>query len=134
LSAYIIDSKADYYRLLQDVRIKGNWEGWVLYVLKGVEQTANETIQQVKAISDLFTKTQEFVKKKAPKVYSKELIELLFEHPYCKNEYLTKRFGISRVTASKYLKELEKIKVLQSKQVWKETLYVNKELFDLLKK
>ena len=134
LSAYIIDNKADYYRLLQEVRIKANWEDWVLYILKGIEQTANETIVQVKEISQLFTQTQELVKKKAPKSYSKELIELLFEHPYCKAEYLIERFGISRITASKYLKELEKIKVLQSKQVWKETLYINTQLFDLLKK
>jgi Fic family protein len=134
LSAYIINNKADYYRLLQEVRTKNNWEGWVSYILKGIEQTANETIVQVKEISELFIETQELVKKKAPKVYRKELIELLFEHPYCKTEYLTERFGISRITASKYLKELEKIKVLQSKQIWKETLYINTRLFDLLKK
>ncbi len=134
LSAYIIDNKTDYYHLLQEVRTKDNWEAWVLYILKGIEQTANETIKQVKEISQLFLKTQELVKKKAPKSYSKELIELLFEHPYCKSEYLTERFGISRITASKYLKELEKNKVLQSKKVWKETLYINTQLFDLLKK
>lgn len=134
LSAYIIDNKPDYYRLLQEVRTKDNWEAWVLFILKGVEQTANETIKQIKEISQLFIKTQELVKKKIPKSYSKELIELLFEHPYCKSEYLTGRLGISRITASKYLKELEKIKVLQSRQVWKETLYINKKLFDLLKR
>ena len=134
LSSYIIDNKVDYYRLLQEVRTKNNWEGWVLYILKGVEETANKTIAEVNKISNCFTKTQELVKKKAPKIYSKELIELLFEHPYCKTEHLIDRFGISRITASKYLKELEKVKVLQSKQVWKETLYVNTQLFDLLKK
>ncbi len=134
LSAYIIDNKTDYYRLLQEIRIKDNWEDWVLYILKGIEQTANETIVRVNEISQLFIKTQELVKKKAPKSYSKELIELLFEHPYCKTEYLTDRFGISRITASKYLKELEKINVLESKKAWKETLYINTKLFNLLKK
>ncbi|MEO6882542.1 MAG: Fic family protein [Bacteroidia bacterium] len=134
LSAYIIANKADYYRLLQEVRTKNNWEAWVLYILKGVEKTANETIEHVNEISRLFIKTQEFVKKNAPKSYSKELVELLFEHPYCKSEYLTERLGISRITASKYLKELESIKVLKTKQVWKETLYINTKLFDLLKK
>ncbi|MBX9853360.1 MAG: Fic family protein [Cytophagaceae bacterium] len=134
LSAYIIDNKADYYRLLQEVRTKNNWEGWVLYILKGIEQTANETIAQIKEISQLFIQTQELVKKKKPKSYSKELIEILFEHPYCKIEYLVERLAISRITASKYLKELESIKVLHSKQVWKETLYINTKLFDLLKK
>ncbi|MEO6903529.1 MAG: Fic family protein [Bacteroidia bacterium] len=133
LSEYIVEHKAEYYHLLQEVRTKDNWEAWVIYILKGVEQMAKATIQQVKDINQLFTKTQELVKKKAPKVYSKELIEVLFEHPYCKNEYLIERLGISRVTASKYLKEVEKIKVLQSKKVWKETLYINTALFDLLK-
>ena len=134
LSGYIIDNKADYYRLLQEVRTKNNWEDWVLYILKGIEQIANETIVQIKEINQLFIQTQELVKKKNPKSYSKELIEVLFEHPYCKNEYLTQRLGVSRITASKYLKELKKIKVLKSRQVWKETLYINTRLFDLLKK
>jgi Fic family protein len=134
LSEYIIENKSEYYRLLQEVRTKGNWEAWIIYILKGVEQMAAATIQQVKDINQLFTKTQELAKKKAPKAYSKELIELLFEHPYCKSEYLVDRLSISRLTASKYLKEFEKIKILQSKQVWKETLYINTQLFDLLKK
>ena len=134
LSAYIINNKTDYYRLLQEIRTKNNWEAWILFILKGIEQTANETIIQINDISKLFVKTQELVKKKSPKSYSKELIELLFEHPYCKSEYLTKRLGISRITASKYLKELESIKIVQARQVWKETLYINTKLFDLLKK
>ncbi|MGP8216487.1 MAG: Fic family protein [Bacteroidia bacterium] len=134
LSGYIIHNKAIYYRLLQEVRIKEKWEDWVLFILKGVEQTANETIATVNEIGSLFSLTQELAKKKAPKAYSKELMELLFEHPYSKIEYLTERLGISRITASKYLRELEAIGILQSKQVWKETLYINTKLFDLLKK
>lgn len=134
LSAYIIDKKADYYRLLQEVRTKDNWEEWVLFILNGIESTAKETIDQIHAIKKLFVRTQETVKTKAPKTYDKELIELLFEHPYCKNEYLVDRLKISRITASKYLKELESLGIVTSKQVWKETLYINTALFDLLKK
>ena len=134
LSGYIIDSKPDYYKLLQEVRTKENWENWILYILKGIESTANDTITQVTTINKLFDQTKENVKKKIPKIYSKELIELLFEQPYCKSEYLVTRLGISRITASKYLKELEKIEVLESKKVWKEILYINTKLFDLLKK
>lgn len=133
LSEYIINTKADYYRLLQEVRTKENWEAWILYILKGIEVTANDTIKQVNNIDRLFTKTVSIVRKKAPKSYSKELAELLFEQPYCKAEYLTKRLDISRITASKYLKDLEKAGVLKSKRVWKETLYINAGLFDLLK-
>ena len=82
----------------------------------------------------MFDQTKGVVQKKIPKIYSKELIEILFEQPYCKSEYLENRLSISRITASKYLKELEKIDVLKSKKVWKETLYINTELFNLLKK
>lgn len=134
LSDYIIKSKSEYYRLLQQVRTKDKWEEWILYILKGVEITSHETINQIKAIQILFTEIQEVTKKKIPKTYSKELIEILFEHPYCKSEILTTRMKISRVTAAKYLKQLQAIGVLKTKQVWKETLYINTKLFDLLKK
>ena len=134
LSGYIIESKTNYYKLLQEVRTKNNWEAWILYVLKGVESISNDTITQVRKINKLFEETKDIVQKKLPKIYSKELIELLFEQPYCKSEYLENRLKISRITAAKYLKELEKIEILKSKKVWKETLYINTKLFDLLKK
>lgn len=134
LSNYIINNKSNYYSLLQEVRVKNKWEDWILYMLKGVEVTSHETIAQIKSIQKLFISTQEKIKKEAPKAYDKELIEILFEHPYCKTEILTTRLKISRITASKYLKQLEAIGILKSKQVWKETLYVNTKLFELLKK
>lgn len=134
LSDYIIHNKSDYYRLLQEVRTKNKWEEWILYVLAGVEETSRETIAQIRAIQKLFSLTQEKIKKDAPKAYDKELIEILFEHPYCKSEILINRLKISRITATKYLKLLEKIGILKSKQVWRETLYINIKLFELLKK
>jgi Fic family protein len=134
LSSYIISNKSTYYRLLQEVHTKENWEDWILFILKGVEQTASETVARINQINTLFLRTQELIKKEFPKMYSKELVELLFEHPYSKIEYLTSRLEISRITASKYLKELQAARILQSKRVWKETLYINTRLFDLLKK
>lgn len=134
LSHFIIRNKSDYYRLLQEVRTKGAWEDWVLFMLRGVEETARDTISQIREINKLFLRTQERMKASAPKMYSKELIEILFEHPYCKAEILVKRLKISRITASKYLKQLEARGVLKSRRVWKETLYINTRLFDLLKK
>lgn len=134
LSSFIIKNKADYYRLLQDVRINNNWEDWILYILNGVEQTARQTIHQIQEINKLFMKIQEKVKKEAEKSYNKELLELLFEQPYSKIEYVMERLKVSRITSSKYLKTLEAIGILKSKRVWKETIYVNTMLFDLLKK
>jgi len=134
LSGYVIENKTEYYKLLQEVRTKNNWEGWVLYVLKGVEFASRIALRQVTSINKLLEKTKGKVQKRLPKIYSIELVELLFEQPYCKSEFLESRLSISRITAAKYLKELEKIKVLKSQKVWKETLYVNTELFELLRK
>jgi Fic family protein len=134
LSSYIIKNKSEYYRLLQEVRTKGAWEEWVLYILKGVEQTAREANNQIQEIKMLFSSTQETMKKKAEKSYSKELLELLFEHPYCKTEYVIDRLKVSRITASKYLKDLEGAGILETKRIWKEVLYINTKLFELLKR
>jgi Fic family protein len=134
LSGYIIAHKAEYYRLLQEVRTNENWEEWIIYILKGVEETAKETIDQIGKINNLFQSTQEKIRAISPKSYNKELLEILFEHPYSKIENLTERLKISRITAAKYLKFLESIGILKSIKVWKETFYINIQLFDLLKK
>ncbi len=134
LSGYIIKNKSAYYRLLQEVRTKNNWEGWILYMLKGVEQTSLETIDKINSINKLFHQTVEVAKKKAPKAYSKELIELLFMHPYSKIEFVVEELELERRTASKYLQEMERIGILKSETKWKEVLYINTKLYDLLKK
>lgn len=103
-------------------------------MLQVVEETSRQTIQQIDSIKTLFARTQERMKSEVPKMYNKELLELIFEHPYSKIEFVVERMGISRITASKYLKTLEQIGILVPKKVWKETLYINKALFDILKK
>jgi Fic family protein len=134
LSSYIIQNKGDYYRLLQEVRTKNNWEDWILYLLKGVEQTALNTIEQINKINHLFIETQKSVQEKLPRIYSKDLVEQLFVHPYCKIEFLVTNLGIERKAASRYLNSLEEIGLLKSQQKGKEVIYINIRLYNLLKK
>lgn len=101
LSGYIIEHKADYYQLVQAVRTQQNWSDWIVLILQAVELTAQQTIDQITRIQRLFDQTVEQVRSQAPKVYSKELIEVLFEYPYSKIEYLVDRLQIDRRTASK---------------------------------
>src|SRR3546814_398299 len=103
-------------------------------MLKGVEETAKETIKQILAIKALFAKTQELIKSSAAKLYDKELLELIFEQPYCKIEFVGDRMGVSRITAAKSLKGMEQIGILHTKKVWKENRYITRQLFDLIKK
>jgi Fic family protein len=133
LSSYIILNKVDYYRLLQEVRTKNNWEDWIIYMLKGIEQTAQSTIQQINKINLLFNETQKRVQEKRPRMYSKDLIEQLFIHPYCKIEFLVENLKLNRKTAGLYLKNLEDLEILKAETKGKEVIYVNTELYKLLK-
>lgn len=134
LSGYIIANKGTYYRLLQEVRTKNNWEEWVLFILKATENTAKQTVGQINEIHRLFDQVQEKVKQNAPKIYSKDLIEQLFIHPYTKIEYITSGLGVERKAASRYLKALEAIGILELKTIGKENIYINHALYELLRR
>ena len=104
-----------------------------LYMLKAVEKTAVYTIEKINRIKNQLEITIEKVKEEAPKVYRKELIELLFEQPYSKIEFVVEKLKIERKAASRYLKNLEDIGVLKSEKVGREILYLNTELIEILK-
>lgn len=135
LSKYIIENKNDYYRLLRNVTEKDKWEPWILFMLDAVEKTSAYTRDKIINIRSLLEKTLEDAKKRLPdRVYSKELIELLFHQPYTKSQFLVDAGIAERKTAADYLKELEKIGILKSKKIGKENLYLNVKLFNLLLK
>ena len=104
-----------------------------MFMLKAVEETSISTKNRIKKINSLLKETLEIVKRDSPKIYSKELVELLFEQPYSKNEYLVQSLGIERKTASRYLKRLEEVGILSSKKVGRENLYINIKLLKLLR-
>ena len=134
LSRYIITHKADYYRLLQEVRTKDKLEEWILYMLDAVEQTSLETIEIINNISDLMIKTQDKISQDLPKIYSKDLVEILFMHPYTKIDFLVVIMELHRHTASTYLNELENIGILKPIKIGRSKYFINLELFDMLKK
>jgi Fic family protein len=134
LSKYIIQNKNRYYKKLQAVTENQDWEGWILFMLKGVEETAIYTLKKINAINELMQETIALAKEKLPsRVYSKELIELLFEQPYCKVKFLVDKDIAKRQTAAEYLQELEKIGILKSEKVGVENLYLNKQLYEIMK-
>lgn len=134
LSSYIIANKPEYYRLLNQINRTGRWEEWIMFMLKSVESTSKDTIAKITQIKFQLDSTIKKVQEKAPKVYRKELVELLFEQPYSKIEFVVNKLGVERKAASRYLKELEDIGILESLKVGRETLYINKELIEVLKK
>jgi len=132
LSSYIIKNKTRYYELLNSVTITGVWEDWIIYLLEGIEATAKATIQKIRAIRSLLDDTITLVRERAPRIYSKELVELLFVNPYCKIAFLTAQLNIERKAASRYLHQLEELGILELHKAGKENLFINKELMRIL--
>lgn len=134
LSSYIIKHKADYYRLLQEVRTKGSWEEWIIYMLEGIEQTATKQVQLINDIKELMDNTKEKLKAELPKIYSKDLLEVLFIHPYTKIDMIVDKLEVTRKTASLYLNQLEEIGLMNGVKLGKSKFFVNIKLFELLQK
>ena len=133
LSSYIIRNKSVYYELLQEVRTSENWEEWIVYILTGIEETSEETLMLVKRINDEVATMTAEIKEKLPKLYSKELIDLLFYEFYTKIQYIEEGLSVSRRTAVTYLQTLEKEGFLVSEKIGKERIYQNKRLYNLVK-
>ncbi|MCY7408192.1 MAG: Fic family protein [Alkalinema sp. CAN_BIN05] len=133
LSRYINQNKADYYRFLQAVRENDNaWEDWVLFILVGVEQTSRETIALIEAIKQLMMVVKGKMRSELPKIYSQDLLNNLFRHPYTKIEFVVDELQVHRNTATRYLDELVKAEILSKHRLGKDNYYINDALFDLL--
>jgi Fic family protein len=132
LSEYIIKNKSEYYRCLREVTEKNEWESYILYMLDMIEETSNKGMERLKKITIVMEKTAEEIKKKLPKVYSKDLIEILFRLPYTKRQHLIDKNIGNLKTVGNYLMALEENGFLKSEKVGKEKLYLNKRLLEIL--
>lgn len=132
LSRYLIRNRPEYYRRLQGVTEGGEWEPWILFLLRGLEETAVWTTERVRAIRALLDATVEKVRSEAHKVYTRELVDLVFRLPYCKIAFVVEAGLAERKTASAYLQELERIGVLESEKVGREVLYKHPALLEVL--
>lgn len=132
LSKYIILHKESYYKLLQTVREKNDWEPWILFILDGVQQTSLEAIKQIRGINNLMQELKLRIRTHHPKIYSQDLLQNLFKYPYTKIEFLQEDLGISRNTAIRYLEQLVASGILVKQKVGRDNFYVNRSLFALL--
>jgi Fic family protein len=136
LSRYITHNKGEYYRLLQAVRaVEGNnskeWESWILFMLKGVEETAEETIRLVKGIGELMNKYKIILRPLFGNRYKHELLNNLFFHPYTKIEFVERDMMVLRKTAAKYLDMIVDTGLLHKVKIGKTNYYINTALVQL---
>jgi len=133
LSRYINQHKGEYYRLLQGVRDQNvSWEEWVLFILEGIRQTSYQTIQLIRGIRDLMLHHKKQIRDQLPRVYSQDLLNIIFGHPYTKISFMEKELGVTRITATRYLNELVRIGLMSKLKVGRELYYINIQLFEFL--
>ena len=133
LSKYIIRHKPEYYKFLQKVRTEKLWEEWILFMIKGIEETARETIDLITKIKNLMLDYKHQLRSNY-KFYSQDLLNNLFKHPYTKIEFVVKDLGVSRLTAANYLNKLSEDKMLRKEKLGTGNYYINEKLFELLTK
>ena len=132
LSRYITKNKADYYKVLQDVRIKNDWESLILYFLKGIEITALQTIALITNIKKLMQNYKMKLRAELPKIYSQDLLNILFKNPYTKTDFLETELQVTKRTALNYLGAIVEIGLLEKTKVGKTNYYMNTELIKVL--
>ena len=132
IANYIIQNKADYYRLLKGITNEQAWSDWIMFILRGVEETCNWTTEKIKAIRELMEHTAEFTQTSLPKIYTWELVELLFKQPYCRIHNLVDAGIAKRQTASVYLKQLCDIGILKEVRSGRENIFVHPKYIELL--
>lgn len=131
LSRFITKNKAEYYRLLQAVRDTGEWEPWLLYMLRGVEETARESLDLVESIRGLMADTKKELRGRHSNIYSQDLLNNLFRHPYTRVEFVQQELDVSRPTATKYLDQLAASGLLLKHRAGRNNYYINQRLVAL---
>ena len=132
LSEYIIKNKADYYKSLRSVTENNDWGSYILYMLDMIEETSNKGLERLNKITTTMDKTANEIKIKLPKIYSKDLVEILFRLPYTKRQHLINENIGNPKTVGSYLQTLEENGFLKSVKVGKEKLYLNQRLLKIL--
>ncbi len=132
LSRYIVRTKSEYYRLLQAVADNGVWEEWILYIIKGIEVTARETIEFIHQIKTLVADAKQKMRTELPKIYSQELLNNLFFHPYTKVQFVVDQLGVTRITATRYLNELTNKGFVTKHKMGRTNYYINEPLVRLI--
>ena len=131
LSRHITRTKAEYYRLLQAVRTDSDWESWVLYMLEAVAETAQTTLGLVEGVRSQMASVKKRLRDELPSLYSQDLLNNLFRHPYTRIEFVLKDLGVSRQTAAKYLDLLAEKGFVTKHRSGRSNYYVNENLVRL---
>lgn len=133
LSRYVIQNKSDYYRLLQAVRDSGSWEEWILFILDAIISVSKQSSLLIKEIKAVMQRYKNIIRSKYQKIYSQDLLNNFFKHPYTKIDFLQDDLGVTRQTASKYLDIIaaDENRLLSKIKIGRDNYFINNGLMDV---
>ena len=132
LSRHILQNRQAYCDGLLAVTTDSAWEPWILFMLAAVHGTACWTSAKIRGIRDLLDITTGRMRRELPKIYSRELAEIIFVNPYCRIADLVAAGIAKRQSASVYLKALAALGILVEVDAGREKIYTNPALLALL--
>lgn len=133
LSKYVMKNKTEYYNLLQNIQIESDWESWIIYMLNGIAEMSEESLAILKKINTLINETVILIKEECPKIYSWELVEVIFKEFYTRISSVENSLNVTRKTASNYLNELVELGILEVESRGREKIFINKSLLSIVK-
>ncbi len=131
LSRFIVQNKPTYYTLLQTTRDSGDWEPWIIYMLEGIAKTSSQTLDVIKQIKHIMMIYKHGIRTELPKIYSQDLLNNLFRHPYTKIEFVQNDLDVSRQTAAKYLDDLTSKGFVEKHRISRNNYFINRALMDI---
>ena len=132
LSEYVLRNRTEYYAGLRGVTEEHAWEAWVLFLLRGIEETSRQTCRKIELLLDLMKEATGTLKNAYPAIYSKDLIEVVFSNPYCRIQFVEESSEVTRQTASARLQRLAQLNILREDRIGREVYYVNDKMIQVL--
>lgn len=132
LSRFILQEKNAYYEGLRAITEQGAWEPWLLYMLRGIETTAQTTRERIEAIRRLLDEWIDRARREIPQIYSKDLMEAVFRLPYSKARFLEELGLGHRNTTAKYLRALVDLGLLKPIKKGRDIYYLNEPFYRAL--
>lgn len=141
VSLYFKKHRDRYYRLLQEVRIQGNWEEWLIFFLEGVTTIANQATEKIRALMALFERDRKVVEEsRKGSIYQAVAVQSnLIVYDYLKKRIAIRipetaeACGTTKPTVKRAIEDLQQLGIVtEVTGKTRNKVYIYKEYLDIL--
>jgi len=131
VSYYFKQNRQEYYDRLNNIRNKGDWEGWLKFFLRGVYEISKQSTEAAQKILALQERDRARI---AHSPNGLKLLNHLFMNPLITTHEIRRLTGISHATAGRLVKQMIKLGILNEITGYaRNRKFLYKDYFDILK-